>query len=89
MAGHQHGAGCGKLLRHRARLLRIALVVALLQLQLLAENASLGVDVGDRRAGPGQELRAEGGLLARHRACDRDDDVRLGGGRRGERGCKG
>ena len=88
MPSHKNRAVGGKLLGHCAGLLRIALIVAGLQLQLLAENASLGVDVGDRRAGPGQELRPEGGLLAGHGAGDRNDDFGLGEGRCGQSGCE-
>jgi len=44
----------------------------------MAAKVGLGVDVGDRRAGPCQELRPEGGLLAGHGTGDRNDDFGLG-----------
>ena len=78
MACREHRARSGKLLCDSPRLLRIALIVACDQLQWLAENAPFGVDVGDCRARPGQELRAEGGLLAGHGTGDRNDDFGLG-----------
>ena len=90
MAVHEDRAVRGKLLGDGPGLLRIALIVPRDQLQRLAENASLGVDVGDRRAGPGQKLRPEGGFLAGHRTRDRNDDFRLSqcGCGQSETGCK-
>jgi oligoribonuclease (3'-5' exoribonuclease) len=61
---------------HRHRLLRIAGVVTDLQLQLLSEDAALGIDVGDRHFGTLADLVAGGCILTGHRAGDGDDDAR-------------
>ena len=84
MSGHERHLRAGELLADRARLLRIAGVVADLQLELLAHHAAGGVDVGDRRFGAVLELGAERGVLAGHRSGDADGDV-LGRRRAGQR----
>jgi hypothetical protein len=53
-------------------LLRIAGVVADFQLQLLSDDAALGVDVGDRHLGALADLVAGRGVLTGHRAGDGD-----------------
>ena len=54
--GDERQLHAGELLADRARLLRIAGVVADLELELLAHHAAGGVDVGDRRFGAVLEL---------------------------------
>ena len=58
---------------------RIGAVVADVELDLLAEDAALGVDVGDRLLDALAQLRAEGGGAAGHRPADADPDLRRGG----------
>ena len=59
----------------RDRLLRIASVVGDDQVELLAEHAALGVDVGDRHLGAALHLLAERGIRAGDRPDHRDRDV--------------
>ena len=69
MADHNSDARPGELFRDRARLLWIAGVVADLKLELLAEHAARGVDVGDRLFGAVAHLSPESRLATRHRSC--------------------
>ena len=70
--GHAHA---GQLLRDRARLFRIAGVVADFEPQLSAEHAAGGVDVGHRLLGAVAHLPSESGLAAGHRTGRGDDNV--------------
>ncbi len=65
----------GELLADRARLLGIAGIVADFELDLLAEHAARGVDVGDGLFGAVPQLAAERGFAARHRAGNADANV--------------
>ena len=76
MTGHEHRVGAGDALGDRTRLLRIAVVVADVEHELLAEHAAGRVDVGDRLLGALLHLLAERGVVAGHRAGDGDADVR-------------
>src|SRR5262245_10770163 len=73
MPGDEGNSLAAHLICHRDRLLRIAGVVANLEVELLAEHAAGRVDVFDGEFGPVLHLRAEGSVLTRHRAdhCDR------------------
>ena len=75
MAGHEGDLPGRELVRHRDRLLRVAGVVADLELDLATHHAATGVDVCDGHLGAAAQLRAEGCVLARHRAGGRDGDV--------------
>ena len=77
MPGDQFHAATGHLVGDGDRLFRVARVVADKQLDLLAEHAALGVNVGDRLFGAGFHLGAEACVLSGHRADDRDLHVRL------------
>jgi hypothetical protein len=79
MPGHERHLLAGEFLADRARLLRIAGIVADFELELLAEHAALGVDVGDGGFGAVLQLRAERRVLARHRPRDADGDLLCGG----------
>ena len=59
MAGDQRDPGPGHLVGDRHCLLRIAGVVADIEIELLAEHAAGGVDVLDRHLGAVLHLRAE------------------------------
>jgi len=85
MAGHEGHLLGGELVRHGDRLLRVAGVIADLEPDLAPHHAATGVDVGDGHLGAATQLRAEGGVLARHRAGGRDGDV-LRDRRHGHRG---
>ena len=89
MADHNGNAFAGELFRDRARLLRIAGVVADLQLELLAKHAARGVKIGDRLLGAVAHLPAEGGLPAGHRSGRGNRDIlrirRAGGEKRKKR----
>jgi hypothetical protein len=63
---------------HRNGLLRVAGVVADFELQLLAEDAALGVDVGDRHLGALADLVARRGVLTGHRAGDGHQMIGVG-----------
>ena len=75
VAGHEHHALVGEVVGHAHRLLGVAPVVADGQLDLLAQYATLGVDVGDGFLGALAHLLADRGLRAGHRAGDADLDV--------------
>ncbi|MEH2478652.1 hypothetical protein V1282_002009 [Nitrobacteraceae bacterium AZCC 2146] len=85
MAGHERHAAAGGLLRHRARLLGIAGIVADLQRQLLAEHAAGGIEIDHRLFGAVLHLPAEGGFAAGHRTGHRDLDVLCESRRRQQR----
>ena len=85
MADHELDAVADELVGDRDALLRIGDVVAVLDGDLLAEDAAGGVDVVDRLLGAVLELRAEGGVRSGDRAGDADLDL----GRGGARQCKG
>ena len=70
--------GAGELLADRARLLRIAGVVAYFKLEFLAEQAARRVDVGHGRFRAVLELGAERGVLAGHGSGDADADILRG-----------
>ena len=87
MPGHEHDALADHLVGNRDSLLGVAGVIADLELQLLAENAAGGIEVGNSLRGAGPHLLAKRGVLARHRSCSGDHDVGLGrtGHRQAER----
>jgi hypothetical protein len=72
MAGDQRHAFRRHLVGDRDRLLRIAGIVADIEIELLAEHAARGVDILDGKLGAVLHLRAEGGILTRDRADDGD-----------------
>src|SRR4051812_49203929 len=84
MAGDERNFHAGEFFRHRARLFGIAGIIADFQLELLAEDAARGVDVGDGLFGAIAELPPEAGFAARHRAGDADREI-LSQSRTGER----
>ena len=63
-----------QIVRHLDGTRGIALIIADDQPQLLAENAALGVHVGDRLLGAAPQLLAEGRQVAGHRAGNADHD---------------
>ena len=79
MPDHQLVALAGELVGDRNGLARIARVVADVELQLLAEHAARLVDVGHGLLGAVLQLRAERGILPRHRPGRRDLGLRLRG----------
>ena len=72
MPGHELDPGAGHLVRDRHRLLRIAGIVAGGEVELLAEHAAGGVDVGDGHFAAVLHLRAERGVLTGDRTDNRD-----------------
>ena len=84
MPGDEDGAIARQLACERHRLIGVAGVVADDQLDALAQDAALGVEVLDRHPGGALVLLAEPAHRAGHRAGDRDPDLGLGG-----RGAKG
>ena len=72
MSGDQRDALGGHLVGDRHGLLRVAGVVADIEIELLAEHAAGGVDVLDGKLGAVLHLLPEGGILTRDRADDRD-----------------
>ena len=74
MAGDERHAVAGHLVGDGDRLLRIAGVVADIEIELLAEHAAGGVDVVDGHLAAIRHLRAEGGILTGDRADDGDRD---------------
>src|SRR6185436_17203570 len=75
------------LVRHRGRLLGIVGIVADRQLELLTVDASGGVDLVDRHLRTTLELLAERCVLAGHRPCRADLDLRERRSRRQGDGC--
>ena len=67
VAGDEYHALAGKLVGDRHGLLRVARVVSDGKLELLAEDATGGVNVLDRHFGATPHLLPERGVLARHR----------------------
>ena len=86
MAAHEHYALADHVVGDVHGLFRVAGVIADLQLQLLAVHAASGVDVGNGLLGALPELFAESGILASHRACNANGDLRQRGGGRQHRG---
>src|SRR6476660_7635251 len=72
MPGHELDARGGHLVGDRHRLLRIAGVIAGGEVELFAEHAAGGVDVGDGHFAAILHLRAEGGVLAGNRPDNGD-----------------
>ena len=72
-----HAVG-DELVGDRHAFARVGAVVADVELDLLAENAALGIDVGHRLLDALPQLRAEGGRAAGHRPADADLDLRRG-----------
>ena len=85
MPRHERQLHAGEFFGDRARLLGIAGIVALDELQLPAEHAARGIDVGDRLFGAVLELESEGRLAARHGAGDTDAELLLRRDRSAER----
>jgi hypothetical protein len=83
MAGYKDDPVADQLVGHRRRLLGVAEVVAHADLDALAEDAALGVDVVDREPGGAQVLLAKPALRAGHRTGDADPDFGPGGCRCG------
>ena len=72
MAGDERHALSGHLIGDRHRLLRVAGVVAHIEVERLAQHAARGVDVRDSELGAVLHLLPERGILTRDRADDRD-----------------
>ena len=81
----EHHALVDELVGHRHRLLRVAGVVTDLDLELLAADAALGVQVLRRQLGAALHLLAEDGVLPGDRAGDGDGHVGVGDGGEGHR----
>ena len=81
MADDELDAVADELVGDRHALLRIGHVVALLEGDLLAEDAAGLVDVVDRLLRPVGELRAEGRVRPGDRARDAHLDLGAGGAR--------
>jgi hypothetical protein len=75
MPDHEWNPHAGHLLGDRHRLLRIAGIVADLELQLLAKQTARRVDIGDRELGAVLELRTEARFRPRHRAHHGNADL--------------
>ena len=75
MAGHQLHALAHHVVGDSNRLLGIAGIVADAQLQLLAEHAASGVDIGNRLLRTRLHLGAEAGILTGHRTGGRHRDI--------------
>ena len=87
MPGHENDVLVNHVVRDRDRLLRVAGIVADLELDLLAIDAALGVQVLDRHLGAALHLIAENGILAGHRSGRRDHHIGVRGrGRNAEPG---
>ena len=76
MADDELDAVADEFVGDRNALLGIGDVVALFDLELLAENAALGVEVLRRLLDAGRQLRAERGVRAGDRTGDPDLDLR-------------
>ncbi len=72
MAGDERDTVAGHLIGDGHRLLRVAGIVADVEVELLAEHAARFVDVLDGHLAAILHLRAEGGILTRDRADDGD-----------------
>ena len=79
MADHELDAVADKFVRHRHALLGIGDVVALLEGDLLAENAAGLVDVFNRLRRALHKLGAEGGVRSGDRSGDAHLDLGAGG----------
>ena len=85
---HELHAVADELVRHRNALLRIRNVVALLERDLLAENAAGGVDVVNSLLSAVGQLSAESGVRAGDRSGDAELDLGVGSARKRQRGGK-
>jgi hypothetical protein len=86
VAGNELRPCLGELVRYGDCLLRIAGVVAHFKLQLFTKDTTSGVDIRDGLLGALSELLAKARFGTRHRSCDADNDLGVGGGG-GKCGC--
>ena len=75
MADDDGHSRAGEFFRNRARLFRIAGIVADLQRELLAEYAAGAIEVGNRLLGAVAHLPSEGRLAAGHRSGGGNRDL--------------
>ena len=74
MAEHRHDPGGDQLVCGRDGLLALAIVVGRDQLDLLAEHAAPGVEIGDRKLGAFLRSTPRPGVGAGHRRREADPD---------------
>ena len=75
MAGDERNPRAADLFRNRTRLLRIAGVILDVEHELLAQQPTRSIEVGDRHLGTVLHLAAERRLAAGHRPRYGDGDV--------------
>ena len=85
MPGDKHDLLAGNVVGRRDRLFRVTRVIGEDQIELFAEHAALGVDVGDRHLGATRHLLPERGIRTGDRPDDRDRDILRVGEPRGRR----
>jgi hypothetical protein len=76
MSVDEHHALVNESVRHRNCLLRIAHVIADDQLQLLAQDATLGIDVGNCEFRAVAHLFPARRIRASHRSCNTNQQIR-------------